>query len=58
VLARDLVPGDIVALAIGDRIPADIRLTEVSAPTRPAVGCAVAAPALSSQSRSQPPSSV
>uniref|UniRef100_A0A8C0X5R7 P-type Ca(2+) transporter n=1 Tax=Castor canadensis TaxID=51338 RepID=A0A8C0X5R7_CASCN len=30
VLARDLVPGDIVALAIGDRIPADIRLTEVT----------------------------
>ncbi|XP_042527391.1 calcium-transporting ATPase type 2C member 2 [Dipodomys spectabilis] len=29
-LARDLVPGDIVALSIGDRIPADIRLTEVT----------------------------
>uniref|UniRef100_A0A8C5UPB8 Calcium-transporting ATPase n=1 Tax=Microcebus murinus TaxID=30608 RepID=A0A8C5UPB8_MICMU len=30
VLARELVPGDVVALAIGDRIPADIRLTEVT----------------------------
>ncbi|XP_048211506.1 LOW QUALITY PROTEIN: calcium-transporting ATPase type 2C member 2 [Perognathus longimembris pacificus] len=29
-LARDLVPGDVVALSIGDRIPADIRLTEVT----------------------------
>ncbi|XP_004584279.2 calcium-transporting ATPase type 2C member 2 isoform X1 [Ochotona princeps] len=29
-LARELVPGDIVALSIGDRIPADIRLTEVT----------------------------
>ncbi|XP_064129564.1 calcium-transporting ATPase type 2C member 2 [Loxodonta africana] len=29
-LARDLVPGDIVSLSIGDRIPADIRLTEVT----------------------------
>ncbi|XP_036296340.1 calcium-transporting ATPase type 2C member 2 isoform X3 [Pipistrellus kuhlii] len=29
-LARDLVPGDIVRLSIGDRIPADIRLTEVT----------------------------
>ncbi|XP_037672025.1 calcium-transporting ATPase type 2C member 2 isoform X2 [Choloepus didactylus] len=29
-LARDLVPGDIVLLAVGDRIPADIRLTEVT----------------------------
>ncbi|XP_016021411.2 calcium-transporting ATPase type 2C member 2 [Rousettus aegyptiacus] len=29
-LARDLVPGDIVCLSIGDRIPADIRLTEVT----------------------------
>ncbi|ELW62936.1 Calcium-transporting ATPase type 2C member 2 [Tupaia chinensis] len=31
-LARDLVPGDIVSLSIGDRIPADIRLTEVRTP--------------------------
>lgn len=29
-LARELVPGDIVYLAIGDRVPADIRLIEVS----------------------------
>ncbi|XP_036130363.1 calcium-transporting ATPase type 2C member 2 [Molossus molossus] len=29
-LARDLVPGDIVSLSMGDRIPADIRLTEVT----------------------------
>lgn len=29
-LARDLVPGDIVCLSAGDRIPADIRLTQVS----------------------------
>ncbi|KAF0884819.1 AT2C2 ATPase, partial [Crocuta crocuta] len=28
-LARDLVPGDVVSLSTGDRIPADIRLTEV-----------------------------
>ncbi|XP_012661551.1 calcium-transporting ATPase type 2C member 2 [Otolemur garnettii] len=27
-LARELVPGDVVSLSIGDRIPADIRLTE------------------------------
>ncbi|XP_039083252.1 calcium-transporting ATPase type 2C member 2 [Hyaena hyaena] len=29
-LARDLVPGDVVSLSTGDRIPADIRLTEVT----------------------------
>nr|XP_013001287.1 calcium-transporting ATPase type 2C member 2 isoform X3 [Cavia porcellus] len=29
-LARDLVPGDIVCLSAGDRIPADIRLTQVT----------------------------
>ncbi|XP_077610302.1 calcium-transporting ATPase type 2C member 2 [Crocuta crocuta] len=28
-LARDLVPGDVVSLSTGDRIPADIRLTEM-----------------------------
>ncbi|XP_053126371.1 calcium-transporting ATPase type 2C member 2 [Hemicordylus capensis] len=29
-LARELVPGDVVCLSIGDRVPADIRLTEVT----------------------------
>ncbi|XP_072836875.2 calcium-transporting ATPase type 2C member 2 [Pogona vitticeps] len=29
-LARELVPGDIVCLSMGDRVPADIRLTEVT----------------------------
>ena len=29
-LARDLVPGDIITVAIGDRLPADVRLFEVS----------------------------
>ena len=29
-LARFLVPGDLVYISVGDRIPADIRLTEVS----------------------------
>ncbi|XP_023561015.1 calcium-transporting ATPase type 2C member 2 isoform X2 [Octodon degus] len=29
-LARDLVPGDVVCLSAGDRIPADIRLTKVT----------------------------
>lgn len=28
-LAGDLVPGDTVYISLGDRIPADIRLTEV-----------------------------
>lgn len=29
-LARELVPGDIVTLSVGDRVPADVRLSEVS----------------------------
>ena len=29
-LARELVPGDLVILNVGDRVPADLRLTEVS----------------------------
>ncbi|XP_048372116.1 calcium-transporting ATPase type 2C member 2 [Sphaerodactylus townsendi] len=29
-LARELVPGDVVCLSMGDRVPADIRLTEVT----------------------------
>lgn len=31
-LARELVPGDIVYLSIGDRVPGDLRLFEVSSP--------------------------
>lgn len=31
--ARDLVPGDIVELAVGDQVPADIRITEVKSTT-------------------------
>ena len=30
-LAGDLVPGDTVYISLGDRVPADIRLTEVYA---------------------------
>ena len=29
-LARELVPGDIIHITVGDRIPADMRLYEVS----------------------------
>lgn len=29
--ASDLVPGDVIILSIGDRVPADLRLFEVSA---------------------------
>lgn len=29
-LARELVPGDVVILNMGDRVPADVRLYEVS----------------------------
>ena len=29
VIAAQLVPGDLVRFSVGDRIPADIRLTEV-----------------------------
>uniref|UniRef100_A0A183DJP4 Radical SAM protein n=1 Tax=Gongylonema pulchrum TaxID=637853 RepID=A0A183DJP4_9BILA len=34
-LARELVPGDIVVLNVGDRIPADLRLFEVVGRKRP-----------------------
>lgn len=30
-LAQELVPGDIIVLDIGDRVPADVRLFEVLA---------------------------
>jgi Ca2+-transporting ATPase len=33
IIATQLVPGDLVRFSVGDRIPADIRLTEV--PTTP-----------------------
>ena len=28
-LARELVPGDIVEIGLGDRVPADVRLLQV-----------------------------
>jgi Ca2+-transporting ATPase len=30
VLANDLVPGDVVHFGVGDRIPADCRITKVT----------------------------
>lgn len=32
-LARELVPGDIIYLSVGDRVPADLRLIEVNTAT-------------------------
>ena len=32
IIATQLVPGDLVRFSVGDRIPADIRLTEVFLP--------------------------
>jgi P-type Ca2+ transporter type 2C len=32
IIATQLVPGDLVRFSVGDRIPADIRLTEVITP--------------------------
>ena len=34
VLAKDLVVGDVVTLSMGDRVPADLRLVEVSSDVR------------------------
>ena len=31
ILAHQLVPGDLILVSTGDRIPADVRLVEVSA---------------------------
>ena len=39
IIATQLVPGDLVRFSVGDRIPADIRLTEVFHRSQPVVDC-------------------